>query len=477
MCDADAQAVVDGPGIRSQPAVSRRTMLLAAGAALGMAAVGRDALSPSSSATAAGTYLRPCGDVRISSSWQGHKNRNPPSGEPGTDYAVNVGTAIRAATDGVILDRKDSPSTATGRYIALRGDDGNYLRYLHLLSSAVAVGTRVKRGQVIAYSGASGFGREAGYGPHVHVSLWVGGTPTQQGYTRSVDFENYVASGTTQPAEPVKYYVTQYDGTVWAVTPTSIVALSWSQWQAAGFPEPAPAPTDYVRYPWSTTISAVTIFGTDPSRWIWRHVTIDEWNRAGRPAARTAGWIKDSIYYQWAGSDQIIVQDVGGVRHVLTYEEWRASGFQPFERRSGQGYVKLSWDGNIAFLTDFAAGKGEPIDYRQWEAAGFPKPTVATRFPGDQVYRFNGEDTIWYAGPTVNRTISYPEWGIIGYPTPPVRRIGPIAPYTCPAWAQIKGKAGVYYLPGARGYDATHPDECFRTENAAIKAGYRRAPA
>lgn len=182
----------------ASPFFSRRAMLIGAGAALGAAAIGWDFVSPPVSATAAGTYLRPCGDVRISSSWQGHKNRNPPSGEPGTDYAVPIGTPVRAASNGVIVDRKDSTTTATGRYLALRADDGNYIRYLHLRSSAVLPGTRVSRGQVIAQSGASGFGSETGYGSHLHVSLWIGGTPLQVGFTNSVDFENYV-----QPEDPV----------------------------------------------------------------------------------------------------------------------------------------------------------------------------------------------------------------------------------------------------------------------------------
>ncbi|WP_157549979.1 M23 family metallopeptidase [Microbacterium sp. Leaf161] len=174
-------------------------MLIAAGTVVGASAIGWDLFSPGLSASAAGSYLRPCGDVRISSSWQGHKNRNPPSGEPGTDYAVVTGTQIRAAANGVIVDRKDSTTTATGRYLALRADDGNYIRYLHLQSSTVPLGARVARGQVIAYSGASGFGSDTGYGPHVHVSLWIGGTPLQLGFTNSVDFENYVE---VDPYEP-----------------------------------------------------------------------------------------------------------------------------------------------------------------------------------------------------------------------------------------------------------------------------------
>lgn len=197
MCDA---ADADPAGSQSpQPIFSRRVILMAAGTALGASAIGWELFSPGLSATAAGTYLRPCGDVRISSSWQGHKNRNPPSGEPGTDYAVITGTQIRAAANGVIVDRKDSTTTATGRYLALRADDGNYIRYLHLQSSTVPLGARVARGQVIAYSGASGFGTDTGYGPHVHVSLWIGGTPLQLGFTNSVDFEHYVEVEPSQP--------------------------------------------------------------------------------------------------------------------------------------------------------------------------------------------------------------------------------------------------------------------------------------
>lgn len=199
MCDAGD--VEPSTSHAPQPIFSRRAMLIAAGTAIGASTIGWELFSPTLAATAAGTYLRPCGDVRISSSWQGHKNRNPPSGEPGTDYAVTTGTEIRAATNGVIVDRKDSTTTATGRYLALRADDGNYIRYLHLQSSTVPLGARVARGQVIAYSGASGFGSDTGYGPHVHVSLWIGGTPLQLGFTNSVDFENYVEA-TPYPPPP-----------------------------------------------------------------------------------------------------------------------------------------------------------------------------------------------------------------------------------------------------------------------------------
>ncbi len=112
---------------------------------------------------------------------------------------MGKGTPVLAATDGRIVDRKDDTSTATGRYLALRANDGNYVRYLHLNSSAVHVGALVNRGDLIAYSGASGNGQESFYGPHVHVSMWVGTTPLQAGYANSVDFENYVGNAPTTP--------------------------------------------------------------------------------------------------------------------------------------------------------------------------------------------------------------------------------------------------------------------------------------
>jgi len=58
-------------------------------------------------------------------------------------------------------------------------------------------------------------------------------------------------------------------------------------------------------------------------------------------------------------------------------------------------------------------------------------------------------------------------------------RTSPVDVWTCPAWAPIKGnindknKTMIYHVPGGRYYDATKPEECFRTTSAAVNAGYR----
>lgn len=61
----------------------------------------------------------------------------------------------------------------------------------------------------------------------------------------------------------------------------------------------------------------------------------------------------------------------------------------------------------------------------------------------------------------------------VGYPS----RTAPISLYNCPSWAPIKGNQNswIYHVPGQRYYDVTQPEECFRTETAAISAGYRKA--
>ncbi|MGW5556138.1 M23 family metallopeptidase [Micromonospora sp. NPDC003944] len=188
----------DLDGVAYLRGLSRRGFLT--GAALAASGVSAAFGLLPGSARAAGSYQRPCGNVRISSSWQDHRNRNPPSGEPGTDYAVGTGTPVAAAANGTIRYVKTDTSSATGRVVGMAHDDGNYTRHLHLSSIAVSAGQRVSRGQTIAYSGASANGSNNGVGPHVHTSLWLStGSPTN--FRATVDFENYVGD-VTNPNPP-----------------------------------------------------------------------------------------------------------------------------------------------------------------------------------------------------------------------------------------------------------------------------------
>ena len=138
-----------------------------------------------------GGYLRPSPVNSISSSWNDHRNRPTPSSEPGTDYPCAYGTSIFAPEDGVVADLQTHPGGATGRYLTIDFNDGQRGRQLHLSRVLVSRGQRVTRGQRVAYSGASGFGKEWGYGAHVHQTLW-----SRHAYAfgkdATLDFERYV---------------------------------------------------------------------------------------------------------------------------------------------------------------------------------------------------------------------------------------------------------------------------------------------
>jgi hypothetical protein len=55
--------------------------------------------------------------------------------------------------------------------------------------------------------------------------------------------------------------------------------------------------------------------------------------------------------------------------------------------------------------------------------------------------------------------------------------VKPLTIDTCPPTYPIKGNRGdtawIYHLPTDGSYKATHPEECFATEQAAVAAGYR----
>lgn len=151
-------------------------------------------------------YARPVQPVdgRMSS-WTAHTNRGVPSVEPGTDYYTPVGTPVRAAASGKVVDVGDSIGPATGRYVAIDLDDGRRVRYLHLKRRHVGVGDRVEWGQYIADSGATGYGEEDWSwnvaetgGAHVHMTLWDGHY-YRFGRYATLDPERYMAADQQTP--------------------------------------------------------------------------------------------------------------------------------------------------------------------------------------------------------------------------------------------------------------------------------------
>lgn len=157
-------------------------------------------------------YCRPVDPTGISS-WLAHTNRGTPSVEPGVDYYTPTGTPVRAASSGVVVDVGGSIYAATGRYVTVDLDDGRRVRYLHLLRSRVREEQRVQWGEVIADSGASGYGsdffgepsRNAAFwnntgGDHVHMTLWAH-QEYKFGRYSTLDPEQYMAEDQSEEDE------------------------------------------------------------------------------------------------------------------------------------------------------------------------------------------------------------------------------------------------------------------------------------
>ena len=146
------------------------------------------------------TWIRSV-EGRVTSSYQAHKDRKPSSRNPGTDYGVATGTPVKAIADGTISGIVETIRGAGGRMIFQNFAGGYNADYLHLSRIDVKPGQEVKQGQVIGLSGGSGLGSETGYGPHLHLAIRRGGSPTMG--VGNIDFETLVGSAPAPAKAPV----------------------------------------------------------------------------------------------------------------------------------------------------------------------------------------------------------------------------------------------------------------------------------
>jgi murein DD-endopeptidase MepM/ murein hydrolase activator NlpD len=104
------------------------------------------------------------------------RRNDPFSGEsgdmhPGVDLSSPVGTPVKVAADGVVVHAEFSGGY--GRLIVVDHGEGLQTYYAHLSRMDVIPGQEVRRGQIVAATGASG----RVTAPHLHYEVRQGGTP------------------------------------------------------------------------------------------------------------------------------------------------------------------------------------------------------------------------------------------------------------------------------------------------------------
>lgn len=91
----------------------------------------------------------------------------------GVDFGAKIGTPVKAVLTGTVLGTGDTdtacPRASFGRWVFIRHDNGLSTIYGHLSVISATQGQRVTTGDVIGYSGNTGYST----GPHLHISAYA----------------------------------------------------------------------------------------------------------------------------------------------------------------------------------------------------------------------------------------------------------------------------------------------------------------
>lgn len=102
----------------------------------------------------------------------GYDKAGNPNPHRGIDFQASVGTPMLAAAAGTVRDATDMDKTpgcySYGKWILVDHDNGLSTLYAHLSVISVNPGQQVKKGEIIGYSGATGYAT----GPHLHFTVF-----------------------------------------------------------------------------------------------------------------------------------------------------------------------------------------------------------------------------------------------------------------------------------------------------------------
>jgi murein DD-endopeptidase MepM/ murein hydrolase activator NlpD len=119
-------------------------------------------------ASSSNSFVQPLkGKLQVSSPFGGreHPIRGGYQRHTGVDLKASYNTPVYAIFDGVVV--RASPYYGYGNCIDIRHPSGYSSRYAHLSRYAVRNGLKVKKGQLIGYTGSTGVST----GSHLHLEL------------------------------------------------------------------------------------------------------------------------------------------------------------------------------------------------------------------------------------------------------------------------------------------------------------------
>lgn len=126
----------------------------------------------------------------------------------GVDFGVSIGTPVLASLDGVVTGSGNTDEQKScysyGKWILIKHPNGLSTMYAHLSVIKVSAGQEVKTGEIIGYSGNTGYST----GPHLHLTVYATqGIVGIQKYSSSVGCKNVSIpiAGTNAYLDPMLY--------------------------------------------------------------------------------------------------------------------------------------------------------------------------------------------------------------------------------------------------------------------------------
>lgn len=113
-------------------------------------------------------------------------------GHTGVDFRASIGTPLKAALSGTVIGTGNtdlvSGCYSYGKWVMIKHYNGLSTLYAHLSLPTVTTGTTVTTGQIIGYSGNTGYTT----GPHLHFGVYASQGVTIQKLTSSANCRNAV---------------------------------------------------------------------------------------------------------------------------------------------------------------------------------------------------------------------------------------------------------------------------------------------
>ncbi len=127
-------------------------------------------------------------------------------GHNGVDFAASIGTPLKAALSGVVVGTGNTDSVrgcySFGKWVMIKHVNGLSTMYGHLSQIGVSTGQSVSTGQVIGYSGETGYAT----GPHLHFGVYVS-SATQIINLGSATKSRTACSNAIMPVVPLSGYL------------------------------------------------------------------------------------------------------------------------------------------------------------------------------------------------------------------------------------------------------------------------------